>query len=56
MGIRTDIGAKLIRGGFKHRFLMARMTRIPALGKAVEYAFFDKDEMIYLPKEAPSRP
>lgn len=51
MGVRTDIASKVIRGGFKHRFLMARMTRIPALGKAMEYVFFDKDEMIYLPKD-----
>jgi ferredoxin len=52
MGIRTDIASKVIKGGFKHRFLMARMTRIPALGRAMEYVFFDQDEMIYLPKDS----
>ncbi len=52
MGVRTDIALKLIRGGFKHRFLMARMTRIPALGRAMEHVFFDEDEMIYLPKDS----
>jgi ferredoxin len=51
MGIRTNIGTILIHSGFKHRFLMARMTRIPALGRVVERAFFDEDEMIYLPKD-----
>lgn len=52
MGVRTDIASKVIKGGFKHRFMMARMTRIPALGRAMEYIFFDKDEMIYLPKDS----
>jgi ferredoxin len=52
MGVRTDLASKVIRGGFKHRFLMARMTRIPALGRAVELVFFEEDEMIYLPKDS----
>ncbi|MDW5562693.1 MAG: 4Fe-4S binding protein [Methanomassiliicoccus sp.] len=52
MGIRTNIASKIIKGMFKHRFLMAHTTRVPALGRAVEFAFFDKDEMIYLPRDS----
>ncbi|MBI0583216.1 MAG: 4Fe-4S binding protein [Methanomassiliicoccus sp.] len=52
MGVRTDIGSKIIRAGFKHRFVMARMTRLPLLGRAMDLAFFDQDEMIYLPKDS----
>ncbi len=52
MGVRTDLGSRIIRSGFRHRFLMARMTRLPVLGKTIERAFFDRDEMIYLPKDA----
>lgn len=52
MAVRTDIASKLIKGGFKHRFLMARMTQIPGIGRVMEHVFFDKDEMMYLPKDS----
>jgi ferredoxin len=51
MGVRTDLTSKIIKAGFNQRFFMARMTRLPVLGHAVEFAFFEKDEMIYLPKD-----
>jgi ferredoxin len=42
----------MIKIGFQQRFLMARMTRLPILGRAMELAFFEEDRMIYLPKDA----
>lgn len=52
MAARTDLASRIIKSGFRQRYLMARMTRLPVLGKAIELAFFDQDEMIYLPKDA----
>jgi Fe-S-cluster-containing hydrogenase component 2 len=52
MGVRSKITSTIIKSGFKHRFTMARLTRVPALGRAIEYALFDQDEMIYLPKDS----
>ena len=52
MGARTDLASSIIKSGFRHRFLMARMTRLPVLGRAVEFAFFERDEMVYLPKDS----
>ncbi len=51
MGRRTDITTSLIKSTFNQRFLMARLTKVPFFGKLVIYAFFDKDDMIYLPKD-----
>ncbi len=42
----------MIKVGFQQRFMMARMTRLPVLGRAMEFAFFEEDKMIYLPKDA----
>lgn len=55
MSARTDIATTMIRVGFKHRFLMARTTRLPIVGQAMEFAFFEKDRMIYLPKDSAIR-
>ena len=52
MSARTEIASRMIKIGFQQRFLMARMTRLPILGRAMELAFFEEDRMIYLPKDA----
>ena len=49
---RTDIATMMMGAGFKHRFLMARATRLPVVGQAMEFALFEKDRMIYLPKDS----
>lgn len=51
MSARTDIASRMIKVGFQQRFLMARMTRLPILGRAMEFVFFEEDRMIYLPKD-----
>jgi len=51
MGARTVLGSGLIRRVFDKRFFMARMTKWPLLGPLMEYAFFDKDDMMVLPKD-----
>jgi ferredoxin len=51
MGLRTDLATRLIRSTFQQRFLVARMTQLPVAGKAIEFALFEKDEMIYLPRD-----
>ena len=51
MGLRTDLATRLIRSTFQQRFMVARMTRLPVAGKAIEFALFEKDEMIYLPRD-----
>lgn len=54
MGLRTNLFTRMIKGGFGYRFTLARMTRVPMIGQALEWAFFDQDEMIYLPKDSVS--
>ena len=51
MGLRTDLATRLIRSTFQQRFLVARLTQMPMAGKAIEFALFEKDEMIYLPRD-----
>jgi ferredoxin len=52
MGVRSKLTSVIIKSGFKHRFTMARMTRVPVLGRVIEFALFEQDEMIYLPKDS----
>jgi hypothetical protein len=52
MGARTDLASSIIKDDFKLRFLMDKMTLIPVVGGAVEFAFFDRDKMAYLPKDS----
>lgn len=40
---------QLLKVAFPARFLMARMTRVPALGRVVDRLCFDGDDLIYLP-------
>ncbi|NPV58810.1 MAG: 4Fe-4S binding protein [Actinobacteria bacterium] len=41
----------LVRKTFPQRFLMARLTKLPLLGKGIDYLLFDRDDIIYLPKD-----
>jgi ferredoxin len=51
MSTRTTIGTRLIRRMFDKRFVMARMTRWPLLGPLMEYALFEDDDMMVLPRD-----
>ena len=51
MGIRTSATTRLLRAAFGLRFAMARLTRLPVLGKGMEKALFDQDDMFYLPRD-----
>lgn len=52
MGMRTRMGTGLIRRVFDKRFFLARLTNLPLLGPVMEWAFFEDDEMIVLPKDS----
>jgi ferredoxin len=51
MGRMTPLYTKLIKKSFHRRFMMAKMTKVPVVGQAMEYAFFEDDDIIILPKE-----
>lgn len=51
MGLRTDLALRLVKGSFNKRFTIARMTRFPVMGQAIDFAFFEDDDIIILPKE-----
>ena len=42
---------KLIKKAFPTRFALARMTRLPLLGRLMQWGLFEGDGMYYLPKE-----
>ena len=41
---------KLIQFNFPSRFLLAKLTKYPLIGKLFDYLFFHKDEIIFLPQ------
>ena len=41
----------LINKTFSQRFFWAKLTNYPIIGRIIDYALFDKDEILYLPKE-----
>lgn len=41
----------LIRKTFPQRFMMARMTKLPLIGRFIDYMLFEGDDIIYLPKD-----
>jgi hypothetical protein len=41
---------RLIKFGFPYRFSIARLSKLPLLGKIIKYLFFHKDKMILLPQ------
>jgi len=51
MGRMTKVYSKIIKRSFNQRFLMAKMTKIPVIGQAMEFAFFADDDIIILPKD-----
>lgn len=45
----------LIRKTFKQRFLFAKFSKLPLLGRFIDHLFFEGDDIIYLPKEDVAR-
>ncbi len=41
----------LIKKSFPTRFALARFTRAPLIGRLIDHAFFDGDDIIYLPRD-----
>lgn len=41
----------LLKKGFPYRFFLARLTRVPILGRVMDFLFFEGDDIIYLPKD-----
>ncbi|RJP35024.1 MAG: 4Fe-4S ferredoxin [Actinobacteria bacterium] len=41
----------IIKKTFPQRFIMAWMTRLPFIGRGIEYLLFEGDDIIYLPKD-----
>jgi len=41
----------IIKKTFPQRFVMARLTRLPLIGKGIDYLLFGGDDIIYLPKD-----
>ena len=42
---------ELIKKGFPHRFTLARLTRVPGLGRLMDHALFEGDDLIVLAKD-----
>lgn len=40
----------LVKKGFPMRFLLARLTRLPVIGKIMDHLFFEGDDMVYIPR------
>lgn len=51
MGRLTPLFSVLFKRSFDKRFQMAKLTRVPLIGRAMEYAFFENDDIIILPKD-----
>lgn len=43
---------RAIKGGFRYRFSLAKLTRWPLLGRVMDRTFFDGDDIYVLPKES----
>jgi len=42
---------ELLKLGFPGRFLIARLTKVPIIGRAIDHWLFEGDDIIYLPKD-----
>ncbi len=42
---------ELLKQGFPGRFLIARLTKMPVIGKVIDRWLFEGDDIIYLPKD-----
>jgi len=40
-----------IKKNFRYRFYFAKLSKLPLLGSLIDWMFFDKDDMVYLPKD-----
>ncbi|TFG55328.1 MAG: 4Fe-4S dicluster domain-containing protein [Methanomassiliicoccus sp.] len=49
------LNVRLIRKGFRYRSGLARLTRVPLIGKLMDRVFFDGDDIYVLPKEPLSK-
>ncbi|MBN1109206.1 MAG: hypothetical protein JXA45_00445, partial [Methanomassiliicoccales archaeon] len=47
----TMLYVRIIRRGFRYRFKLARLTRWPLLGRLMDKAFFEGDDIMVIPKE-----
>jgi hypothetical protein len=41
----------LLKRNFRHRFLLARLSRLPILGAIMDRMLFEGDDLVYLPKD-----
>ena len=48
---RSDRFLDILKGLFPHRFLFARLTKLPLVGDVIDKIFFEEDYMMYLPKD-----
>jgi ferredoxin len=42
---------RLLKRNFRHRFRLARLTRLPLLGPLVDWMLFEGDDLVVLPKD-----
>jgi hypothetical protein len=41
----------LLKKNFRHRFLLARISRLPIVGTIMNKMLFEDDDLVYLPKD-----
>lgn len=46
---------KLLKKTFPGRFRLARLTRLPVIGRLIDYALFRGDDIVYLPRDGAVR-
>jgi len=51
MGMRPLWFVELLKRAFPHRFIFARMSRLPVLRGLMDWMLFEGDDMVYLPKD-----
>lgn len=42
---------ELIKIGFPGRFLIAKLTKVPIIGRILDHWLFEGDDIIYLPRD-----
>jgi hypothetical protein len=51
---RSRLFIWLLKKGFPLRSIFARFTKLPLLGRIIDYMLFHEDEIIYIPKDEAS--
>lgn len=51
MGRLSNLYIRLIKRGFRHRSVLARLTRLPVIGGMMHRALFDGDDILILPRD-----